>query len=45
MEAAMKVDQISEEIRKQHKGFGEWDFVSDPRNHQTIQVLLTVFSI
>ena len=33
MEAAMKVDQISEEIRKQHKGFGEWDFVSDPRNH------------
>ncbi|KAL6345914.1 hypothetical protein AAG906_025194 [Vitis piasezkii] len=27
-------------------GFGEWDLVSDPRNHQTIlQVLLTVFII
>ena len=44
IESAMKVGQISEEIRKQHKGFGEWDLVSDPRNHQTIlQVLLTVF--
>lgn len=44
IEAAMKVGQISEEIRKQNKGFGEWDLVSDPRNHQTIlQVFLTVF--
>ncbi|XP_059592591.1 cellulose synthase-like protein E6 [Vitis vinifera] len=44
IESTMKVGQISEEIRKQHKGFGEWDLVSDPRNHQTIlQVLLTVF--
>ena len=44
IESTMKVGQISEEIRKQHKGFGEWDLVSDPWNHQTIlQVLLTVF--
>lgn len=44
IEASMKVGQISEEIRKQHKGFGDWDLVSDRRNHQTIlQVLLIVF--
>ncbi|XP_034697729.1 cellulose synthase-like protein E6 isoform X1 [Vitis riparia] len=40
IESAMKVGQISEEIRKQHKGFGEWDLVSDPRNHQTILQIL-----
>ena len=46
IEAAMNVGQISDEIRKQHKGFAEWDLVSDPRNHQTIlQVLVTVFNV
>ena len=46
IESAMKLGQISEEVRKQDKGFEEWDLVSDPRNHQAIvQVLLTVFHV
>ena len=46
IEAVMNMGQITEEIRKQHKGFGEWNLASEPQNHQTIlQVLLTVFYV
>ena len=36
IETTTKMNRISEDIRKQHKGFREWDFVSSKRDHQTI---------
>ncbi|GLU20630.1 hypothetical protein SLE2022_368200 [Rubroshorea leprosula] len=35
-----KVGKISKDIRKQHKGFREWDVVSSRRDHQTILQIL-----
>ncbi|KAF9679331.1 hypothetical protein SADUNF_Sadunf06G0003900 [Salix dunnii] len=35
-----KQDQVSEEIRKEHKGFSEWDFVSSRHDHQAIVQIL-----
>ncbi|PON57641.1 Cellulose synthase [Parasponia andersonii] len=40
IEKTTKVGQISEAIRKEHKGFHEWDFVSSRRDHQTILQIL-----
>ncbi|RVW33638.1 Cellulose synthase-like protein E6 [Vitis vinifera] len=40
IEAVMNMGQITEEIRKQHKGFGEWNLASEPQNHQTILQIL-----
>ncbi|XP_062088077.1 cellulose synthase-like protein E6 [Humulus lupulus] len=41
IESATKVGQISEAIRREHKGFREWDFLSSKRDHQTIiQILI-----
>ncbi|PON90312.1 Cellulose synthase [Trema orientale] len=40
IESTTKVGQISEAIRKEHKGFHEWDFVSSRRDHQTILQIL-----
>ncbi|XP_024022113.1 cellulose synthase-like protein E6 isoform X1 [Morus notabilis] len=40
IESNTKAGQISEEIRKQHKGFREWDSVSSRRDHQTILQIL-----
>lgn len=40
IESATKTGQISEAIRRENKGFLEWDFVSSRHDHQTIiQVL------
>ncbi|KAA3473339.1 cellulose synthase-like protein E1 [Gossypium australe] len=36
IEATKKLDRIPDYIRKQHKGFCEWDFVTNKRDHQTI---------
>ncbi|KAK8504571.1 hypothetical protein V6N11_019250 [Hibiscus sabdariffa] len=40
IEAAAKMNRIPEHIRKQHKGFREWDLVSSKRDHQTILQIL-----
>ncbi|XP_021902179.1 cellulose synthase-like protein E6 isoform X2 [Carica papaya] len=40
IETATKLGRIPEEIRKQHKGFREWDFVSSRHDHQTILQIL-----
>ncbi|OMO55276.1 Cellulose synthase [Corchorus olitorius] len=40
IETTTKLNRIPEEIRKQHKGFREWDFVSSKRDHQTILQIL-----
>ncbi|KAH7545398.1 cellulose synthase-like protein E6 [Ziziphus jujuba] len=40
IESTTKTGRISEEIRKEHKGFLEWDFVSSRRDHQTILQIL-----
>ncbi|XP_038689760.1 cellulose synthase-like protein E6 [Tripterygium wilfordii] len=41
IESAKLQGKISENIRKQHKGFRQWDVVSSPRDHQTIfQILI-----
>ncbi|KAJ8770304.1 hypothetical protein K2173_013258 [Erythroxylum novogranatense] len=36
IEAISKLGKVSDEIRKEHKGFREWDFVLSRRDHQTI---------
>ncbi|KAF5474997.1 hypothetical protein F2P56_006847 [Juglans regia] len=40
IETTTKLGQISEEIRKQHKGFREWNLVASRRDHQTILQIL-----
>ncbi|PPD82637.1 hypothetical protein GOBAR_DD20427 [Gossypium barbadense] len=40
IEATTKLDRIPDYIRKQHKGFREWDFVTSKRDHQTILQIL-----
>ncbi|XP_059437213.1 cellulose synthase-like protein E6 [Corylus avellana] len=41
IETTTKRGQISEEVRKEHKGFSEWNKVSSRRDHQTIiQILI-----
>ena len=46
IETTTKFNQIPEDIRKQHKGFLEWDFVSSKRDHQTIlQVIYFINSL
>ncbi|GMI79056.1 cellulose synthase like E1 [Hibiscus trionum] len=40
IEATTKMNRIPEHIRKQHKGFREWDLVSSKRYHQTILQIL-----
>ncbi|KAK4844771.1 hypothetical protein QYF36_024293 [Acer negundo] len=40
IETATELGQISEEIRREHKGFHEWDSVSSRRDHQTILQIL-----
>ncbi|XP_030491027.2 cellulose synthase-like protein E6 isoform X3 [Cannabis sativa] len=41
IESATKAGQISESIRRGHKGFREWDYVLSKRDHQTIiQILI-----
>ena len=41
IETATELGQISEEIRREHKGFHEWDSVSSRRDHQTILQVCT----
>ncbi|KAK9267552.1 hypothetical protein L1049_009980 [Liquidambar formosana] len=36
IETTTKLGQPSEDIRKEHNGFREWDLVSSRRDHQTI---------
>ncbi|XVF56879.1 hypothetical protein PTKIN_Ptkin06aG0155700 [Pterospermum kingtungense] len=36
IETTTRLNQIPQDIRKQHKGFREWDFVSSKHDHQTI---------
>ncbi|XVF30803.1 hypothetical protein REPUB_Repub16aG0089700 [Reevesia pubescens] len=40
IETITKLNQIPEDIRKQHKGFREWDLVFSKRDHQTILQIL-----
>ncbi|KAJ6408616.1 hypothetical protein OIU84_011864 [Salix udensis] len=40
IEVTSKQGQVSEDIRKEHKGFSEWDFVSSRHDHQTIVQIL-----
>ncbi|KAH7545397.1 cellulose synthase-like protein E6 [Ziziphus jujuba] len=40
IESTTKTGRISGEIRKEHKGFLEWDYVSSRRDHQTILQIL-----
>ncbi|KAG7988536.1 hypothetical protein I3843_03G191400 [Carya illinoinensis] len=40
IETTTKLGRISEEIRKQHKGFREWNSVASRRDHQTILQIL-----
>ncbi|KAB1221657.1 Cellulose synthase-like protein E6 [Morella rubra] len=40
IETTTKPGRISEEMRKEHKGFSEWDLVASPRDHQTILQIL-----
>ncbi|KAG2688673.1 hypothetical protein I3760_09G106700 [Carya illinoinensis] len=40
IETTTKLGRISEGIRKQHKGFREWDLVASRRDHQTILQML-----
>ncbi|KAG6661812.1 hypothetical protein CIPAW_03G201000 [Carya illinoinensis] len=40
IETTTKLGRISEEIRKQHKGFREWNSVASRRYHQTILQIL-----
>ncbi|KAG6768874.1 hypothetical protein POTOM_024486 [Populus tomentosa] len=36
IEATTKLGKVPEEIRKEHEGFREWNFISSRRDHQTI---------
>lgn len=36
VEAITKLRQVPEDVRKSHKTFREWDFVSNRKDHQTI---------
>ncbi|XVF56880.1 hypothetical protein PTKIN_Ptkin06aG0155800 [Pterospermum kingtungense] len=36
IETTTRLNQIPQDIREQHKGFREWDFVSSKHDHQTI---------
>nr|AFZ78595.1 cellulose synthase-like protein [Populus tomentosa] len=40
IEATTKLGKVPEEIRKEHKGFHEWNFISSRRDHQTILQIL-----
>ncbi|KAI9160388.1 hypothetical protein LWI28_007689 [Acer negundo] len=40
IETATELGHISEEIRREHNGFHEWDSVSSRRDHQTILQIL-----
>ncbi|KAJ0081922.1 hypothetical protein Patl1_09606 [Pistacia atlantica] len=40
IETATKLGRLSEDTRKEHKGFREWDFVLSRRDHQTILQIL-----
>ncbi|KAG6695614.1 hypothetical protein I3843_09G107000 [Carya illinoinensis] len=40
IETTTKLGRISEGIRKQHKGFRDWDLVASRRDHQTILQML-----
>ncbi|KAE8684050.1 Cellulose synthase-like protein E1 [Hibiscus syriacus] len=40
IETTTKLNRIPEHILKQHKGFREWDFVSNKSDHQTILQIL-----
>ncbi|GMI84525.1 cellulose synthase like E1 [Hibiscus trionum] len=40
IETTEKMNKIPEYIRKQHKGFREWDFVTSRNDHQTILQIL-----
>ncbi|TYI02454.1 hypothetical protein ES332_A11G268300v1 [Gossypium tomentosum] len=40
IEATTKLDRIPDYIRKQHKGFHEWDFITHKHDHQTILQIL-----
>jgi hypothetical protein len=40
IEVTSKQGQVPEKIRKEHKGFSEWDFVSSRLDHQTIVEVL-----
>ncbi|XP_041025126.1 cellulose synthase-like protein E6 isoform X2 [Juglans microcarpa x Juglans regia] len=40
IETTTKLGRTSEEIRKQHKGFREWNLVASRRDHQTILQIL-----
>ncbi|KAK8507546.1 hypothetical protein V6N12_072801 [Hibiscus sabdariffa] len=40
IETSRKMNKIPEDIRKQHKGFREWDFVTSRNDHQTILQIL-----
>ncbi|XP_012492553.1 cellulose synthase-like protein E1 [Gossypium raimondii] len=40
IEATIKLNRIPDHIRKQHKGFREWDFVLSKHDHQTILQIL-----
>lgn len=40
IEVTSKQGQVPEKIRKEHKGFSEWDFVSSRHDHQTIVQIL-----
>ncbi|GAV86437.1 LOW QUALITY PROTEIN: Cellulose_synt domain-containing protein, partial [Cephalotus follicularis] len=40
IETTTKLRQIPKAVRKEHKGFREWDFVTSQRDHQTILQIL-----
>jgi hypothetical protein len=46
IETTTKLGRVSEEIRKEHKGFSEWNSVASRDDHQTIiQVIFTTLSL
>jgi hypothetical protein len=45
IETTAERGQISEEIRKEHKGFSEWNLVASRRDHQTILQVLSTLSL
>ncbi|KAI3434149.1 2OG-FeII_Oxy_2 domain-containing protein [Psidium guajava] len=40
IEAMAELGRVPDDVRKQHKGFTEWDFISSRRDHQTILQIL-----
>jgi hypothetical protein len=45
IENTTKLGRVSEEIRKEHEGFSEWNSVASRHDHQTILQVFTTLSL